>query len=197
MIEIVVCTNRKASNSEKMANLVLQKMTNENAKAQILNLQDLDWSEVSKNQYGSDNTPESFKPFIDRVNKSEGLYLICPEYNGSFPGVIKTFIDHWSYPESFEKRAVCFMGLGGMFGGLRPVEHLQQVFGYRNSFIFPERIFLQNVWSLIDENGEIKDKVIDDLLNTQVHCFIRFIKGLEYAGLHALCKNTELGSELK
>ena len=117
MIEIIVCTNRKESNSKKLADLVLKKMSSEKADAQILNLEDLDWADVSKNVYGKENTPKSFKPFIERVNKSEGLYLICPEYNGSFPGVVKTFIDHWSYPESFEKRAVCFMGLGGMFGG--------------------------------------------------------------------------------
>ena len=85
------------------------------------------------------------KPLIDRIDRAEGLYLICPEYNGSYPGVIKTFIDYWSYPKSFEKRPVCFTGLGGVFGGLRPVEHLQQIFGYRNAFIFPERVFLQNV----------------------------------------------------
>ena len=46
------------------------------------------------------------------------------------------------FPESFEKRPVCFTGLGaGIWGALRPVEQLQAIFGYRNAYLFPERVF--------------------------------------------------------
>jgi NAD(P)H-dependent FMN reductase len=116
--------------------------------------------------------------------------MVVPEYNGSYPGVVKTFIDYWSYPKSFEKRPVCFVGLGGIFGGLRPVEHLQQVFGYRNAFIFPERVFLRDVWTLIDEAGEVKDPVVKDLMSQQVKNFATFVKSIEDSKLHANNINT-------
>lgn len=185
MIEVIVCTNRKGSNSLRVAKLVTQKINETEKKAQILELSEVNWSELNSNTYGEEHRPESMKALVERVNQAEGLYLICPEYNGSYPGVVKTFIDYWSYPKSFEKRPVCFIGLGGIFGGLRPVEHLQHVFGYRNAFIYPERVFLQNVWSVLDEEGKITDKVMSDLVDQQALNFVKFIDSLQGAGLHA------------
>jgi len=185
MIEIIVCTNRLGSNSLKVAKLVSSKLNEMGTKAQILELSNIDWSELNTNTYGEDNRPESMNALVERVNKADGLYLICPEYNGSYPGVVKTFIDYWSYPKSFEKRPVCFIGLGGIFGGLRPVEHLQHVFGYRNAFIYPERVFLQNVWSILNDKGEITDKLMADLVDVQAKNFIKFIDGLKKSGLHS------------
>ena len=185
MIEVIVCTNRKGSNSAKIANLVLCKFKESGQESKLLDLSSIDWGELNSNIYGEENRPQSMKPLIDRIDRAEGLYLICPEYNGSYPGVIKTFIDYWSYPKSFEKRPVCFTGLGGVFGGLRPVEHLQQIFGYRNAFIFPERVFLQNVWSVLGEDREIKNDLMLNLLNQQVKNFLKFIDGIKHSGLHA------------
>lgn len=186
MIEVVVGTNRKDSNSQKVAEYILNLLKKNKAEAQILNLDSVDWSELNTNLYGEDNRPSSMSPLIDRINESEGLYMIVPEYNGSYPGVIKTFIDHWSYPKSFEKRPVCFVGLGGLFGGLRPVEHLQHVFGYRNAFIYPERVFLRNVWSILDEKGDVTDKVTADLLETQAANFVKYVNSLKGTGLHCI-----------
>jgi len=108
--------------------------------------------------------------------------MIIPEYNGSMPGALKLFIDHWKFPDSFERRPVCFVGLGGRFGGLRPVEHMQQIFGYRNAFIFPDRVFLCNVWNLV-ENDKLMDETIDQLLNKQIKDFSRFVAALKNDGL--------------
>jgi len=188
MIEVIACTDRKGSNSAKIAHLIINKIKETNEEAGFIDLAAIDWSQLNANAYGLDNRPESMKPLVDRIDQADGLYLICPEYNGSYPGVVKTFIDHWSYPVSFEKRPVCFIGLGGLFGGLRPVEHLQQVFGYRNSFIFPERVFLQNVWSVINENGEITDETMSTLVDQQVKNFVKFIDGIKHSGLHANLK---------
>ena len=120
---------------------------------------------------------------MDRLLEADGLICVVPEYNGGFPGALKHFIDHWKYPDSFEHRPVAFIGLGGMFGGLRPVEHLQQIFGYRNAFIFPDRIFMQNVWNVLSE-GTLKDEKIGDLLKGQAQGFGRFIKALKSENLH-------------
>lgn len=184
MIQVVVATNRLDSRSSLIAKNVCEKFKSLNLEAEVMLLSDIKWGELESNTYGADAIPASMKPMIKKLNESDGLYVVCPEYNGSYPGAIKTFIDYWEYPKTFEKRPVCFTGLGGMFGGLRPVEHLQQVFGYRNAFIYPERIFLQNVWTAIDEKGEPKDETVSGLLRTQVEGFGKFVQGLKSVGLH-------------
>jgi NAD(P)H-dependent FMN reductase len=186
MIQIIVGTNRHGSNSAILAETVRKKFESFGKEAEIMNLNEVSWGELDHHLYGKDSVPPSMKSMVKKVNESEGIYLVIPEYNGSFPGVLKTFIDYWDYPSSFEKRPVCFTGLGGMFGGLRPVEHLQQVFGYRNAFIFPERIFLQNVWNILGADGILSDSVADGLLDQQIEGFGKFIDGLKSVGLH--CK---------
>jgi chromate reductase, NAD(P)H dehydrogenase (quinone) len=113
--------------------------------------------------------------------------FVVPEYNGSFPGVLKMFIDYWKYPETFEFRPVAFVGLGTRWGGLRPVEHLQQVFGYRNAFVFPHRVFVSNVHSAL-KDGKFIDPMINDLLKTQARDFVKFIHALKHQGLDANSK---------
>lgn len=181
---ILVGTNRPNSNSRKVANLIQTMYKNLDEEVEILDLKDLPLHDLRGEFYGKP-LPETIGSVIKKINESEGLIMIVPEYNGSMPGALKYFMDFWSYPDSFEHRPVCFVGLGGMFGGLRPVEHLQQVFGYRNAFIFPDRVFLINVWKHLNAEGEITDKVAVDLLQSQVKGFQSFCRALQSEKLDA------------
>lgn len=124
--------------------------------------------------------PKSFQPFTDAVLKSTGLHVVTPEYNGSVPGVLKYFIDMLKFPESFEKRPVCFTGLGaGIWGALRPVEQLQAIFCYRNAYLFPERVFLPRINDLLDEAGRLKDPELLQRLKSQAEGFVDFVERLQ------------------
>jgi len=186
MIEIICGTNRPGSRSLEVCQIVQKLYAEQRDEAQILEIADVGLNEMSQAPY-SDERPKALVDAIDRVNQASGLVVVCPEYNGSYPGILKYFIDHWHYPLSYESRPISFIGLGGRFGGLRPVEHLQGVFGYRNSYIFPERVFLSNIWSVL-QDGKIVDETMYDLLKAQVKAFSSFIKGLESQGLDALSK---------
>lgn len=183
MIEILCGSNRPQSRSMEVSELLLKLYKGVGAEAQILDLRDIPLSEVDGSHY-SKNQPRAMVEAIDRLTSAEGIVVVCPEYNGSMPGVLKYFIDHWRYPDTFEYRPVCFVGLGGRFGGLRPIEHLQQVFGYRNSYVFPERIFISNVWSIL-KDGQIEDPLLTELLERQTRNFVKFTKALESQSLDA------------
>lgn len=189
---IIVGTDRVGSNSKRVAEIVqgLYKSLGENV--EIIDLQNVMKGLVATPQYGNVTDPV-LKDAVEKVNTSDGLIVVAPEYNGSMPGALKYFIDHLKYPDSFEGRPVCFIGLGGMFGGLRPVEHLQQVFGYRNSYVFPERIFIMNVWNhfkKVDTNpeGEFRDALILGLMKNQARDFSIFVDALKGAKLHTLTR---------
>ncbi len=194
MKHIIVGTDRPGSNSRKVAELIQELYRkNHSEEVEILDLQDIVKGLQSGPQYGN-VTHTVLTEAAGKVEKSDGLIVVVPEYNGSMPGVLKYFIDHLKYPEAFEARPICFIGLGGMFGGLRPVEHLQQVFGYRNSFIFPERIFMINVFQHlkktdVNPEGRIKDPMILSLLEKQTAGFRIFVDALKSCGLHANTKS--------
>ena len=124
--------------------------------------------------------PAAFQPFTDAVLEADGLYVVVPEYNGSFPGVLKLFIDMLPFPESFEARPVAFAGIAaGKFGNLRGVEQLQSVFGYRNAHIYPSRVFVSGSYSALTENGDLIDERMSERLDEQVSGYIQFIRQLK------------------
>ncbi|MCB9025949.1 MAG: NAD(P)H-dependent oxidoreductase [Bdellovibrionaceae bacterium] len=183
MIQIISGTNRPGAKSLEISKIVKQQFEILHEKAEILDLGQLDFSALNGSQYG-ENQPEFLKVVKAQLRSARGFVFVVPEYNGSMPGILKYFIDHWTYPDTFEYRPSCFIGLGGRFGGMRPVEHLQGVMGYRNAYQFPERVFISNVWNLLSD-GKIIDENIFNLLLRQLENFSRFIKALESQKLDA------------
>lgn len=180
---IISGTNRKDSRSLEVSLLVQKIYAAQGEKVEIIDLKDIGMNELDETHYGAPK-PKRLTDVLAKILTSDGLIFVVPEYNGSMPGILKYFIDHWKYPDSFEFRPVAFIGLGGMFGALRAVEQLQMVLGYRNAFMYPERIFLTNVWNLLKE-GQITDPIIAGLLEKQTTGFRKFTAALKTAGLDA------------
>jgi NAD(P)H-dependent FMN reductase len=67
----------------------------------------------------------------------------------------------------------------GIWGALRPVEQLQAIFGYRNAFLFPERVFLPRINDLLDDSGRLQDPELLQRLRNQVEGFVEFVERLQ------------------
>jgi Predicted flavoprotein len=178
MITILAGTNRPEANSLKVAKHLSKAYAAEGAECQILDLAKLPPAIFDPSAYAE--KPEGFQPFADMVLEADGLHVVTPEYNGGFPGVLKYFIDMLPFPESFEGRAVAFTGVAaGQFGAMRPVEQLQQIFGYRNAHIFPQRVFLMGVHNLIGDDGSVSDEKTRERLDAQAKGFAEYVAKLK------------------
>lgn len=180
---IISGTDRADSNTLKVSKYIQSLYKELGEVVEIIDLKEIRGELALGPHYGS-NQPASLQAELDKVVKSDGLIVVCPEYNGSLPGILKYYIDHLKYPDAFEYRAICMVGLGGMFGGMRPVEHLQQIFGYRNAFIYPQRVFLINIFKML-KDGVIVDATTQELLKEQAKGFLAFTKALQNANLDA------------
>jgi NAD(P)H-dependent FMN reductase len=183
MIIVVSGTNRPGSNTLKVCNIVQRLFSEQREPTKLIDLQKVEMEKMALAPYGKEQPP-SVSEAVQDIKQADGVLVVSPEYNGSMPGILKYFIDHWTYPDCFEARPIACIGLGGRFGGVRPVEHLQQIFGYRNSYVFPERVFLTNVWQILKEN-QIADETVMSLLLSQVVNFRKFITALKSQGLDA------------
>ncbi len=174
MVAIIAGTNRPDSNTRKVAGQIQEIYSSVGAETKLLNLAKLPPEIFHPGSY--ENKPESFGEFTETVLSSQGLVVVTPEYNGGMPGILKYFIDMLPFPESFENRPVCFVGIAaGMWGALRPVEQLQAVFGYRNAHIFPGRVFVPGVFKLIGDDGKINDEDLVARLTKQANGFTEFV----------------------
>lgn len=177
MITILSGTNRPASNTRKIARHLETVYAELGQSSGMLDLAELPPGVFAPESYAQ--KPAAFAPFARAVVEADGMVVVTPEYNGGVPGVLKYFIDLLPFPESFERKPVCFVGLAaGIWGALRPVEQLQSIFGYRNAFIYPERVFLPRVNDLLDERGTLKDAASGERLREQAAGFVGFVQRL-------------------
>jgi len=178
MITLIVGTNRPGSNTRKVTLHLEEIYTGLKVPLHVLDLAQLPPEIFSPSSYAE--KPKSFEPFADAVLRSSGLHVVTPEYNGGLPGVLKYFIDMLKFPESFERRPVCFTGLAaGIWGALRPVEQLQAIFGYRNAYLYPERVFMPGIGKLLDANGRLQDAELLGRLGKQAEGFVTFVEKLQ------------------
>jgi NAD(P)H-dependent FMN reductase len=179
-ILIISGTNRPGSNAMRVARTLEHHYGRIDVPAEIFSLAELPCESFDPAAYA--NKPPAVVSIQQRVLAAPGLHVVTPEYNGSFPGVLKYFIDLLKFPESFERKPVAFVGeAAGTWGGLRAVEQLQHIFGYRNAHIYPERVFIASVKTKFDEQGTLLDEALDQRLARQVSGFATFVRCISQA----------------
>jgi chromate reductase, NAD(P)H dehydrogenase (quinone) len=173
-ILVIAGTNRPKSNARRVAEVILANYRRSSIEADLFSLQDMPAEAFAPESYAS--KPASVQAIQQRILNAAGLHLIVPEYNGSFPGVLKYFVDLLKFPESFERKPVAFVGeSAGTWGALRAVEQLQMIFAYRNAFQLPDRVFIPQVNAKFDAEGQLSDADIAKRLSAQCEAFTKFV----------------------
>jgi len=177
MISLIIGTNRPDSNSARVARHVAELYAALGEPLHIIDIGQFPPDAFAPTSYAAKSP--AVVAASDAILQSRGLVVVTPEYNGSFPGALKCLIDLLPFPAAFERRPVAFIGVSaGDSGALRPVEHLQGVFGYRNSHIYPERVFIPAIYNVLGKDGRISDEKLVARLQRQASGFIGFVKAL-------------------
>lgn len=177
-LQIISGTDRPNSNALRVSQYVQQQYLNDGIDAGIIDLQEFPVDQVVGGKYGED-LPD-VDAFVTHAIEADGLVIVCPEYNGGYPGILKLFIDYFPFPESLYKKPIALIGeADGAFGALRAVEQLQQVLGYRNAHVFPERVFISRVNENFDKEEGIQNDLQQELLMSQISGFPQFVRDLK------------------
>lgn len=179
-IVVIPGTNREGSLSHRLAALVAEDYTALGHEVDLLDLREMGGEFLESAAYARPG-PKIGK-MIDRFLVADGVVFIVPEYNGSYPGVLKLFLDMLPDPAGFAERPICLIGLAaGRFQSLRAVEHLQSVASYRNAYVYPRRIFIGDSYKQFHpERRELLDEELRTRLTEQASGFCAFagrIKG--------------------
>ena len=177
MLTLIIGTNRPGSNTRKVTTHIEAVYKSLGVPFQLLDLAHLPPEIFSPSSYAE--KPAAFKKFTDAILAADGLVVVTPEYNGGIPGILKYFIDMLPFPESFEHRPVCFAGVAaGIWGALRPIEQLEAIFGYRNAFIYPDRVFMPGIHKSLNEHGHFANAELEKRLHSQAEGFVGFVEKL-------------------
>ncbi|WP_190110483.1 NADPH-dependent FMN reductase [Streptomyces cinnamoneus] len=95
------------------------------------------------------------KDLTPRLEAADAFVVITPEYNHSYPAVLKTAID-W-HNQQFHAKPVAFVSYGGLSGGLRAVEHLRVVFAELHAVTTRDTVSFHTAWEQFGPDGLPKD----------------------------------------
>lgn len=173
MVTIIASTNRPGSSTLKLAHYYQKRLAQKGLETNLLSLTQLPDNLIKTDLYGK-RSPE-FEKIQQLITDTEKFLFVIPEYNGSFPGVLKVFIDACSFPQSFYEKKVALVGLSsGKYGNIRGIDHFTGVCHYVHLNVMPLKIHISNINKEFDEKGNL---ILEDTLRfteEQMDKFIRF-----------------------
>ena len=174
MITIIAGTNRKNSVSSRVAALYQNLLAQHHVASNIIDLADLPADFTESALYENSGKNDDFNPFREQIKKSDKFVFIIPEYNGSFPGVLKAFIDGLEYPGSFRNKKCAMVGISsGVQGGGLALSHMTDIFNYLGMHVLALKPKLARIEANFD-GEEITDKLYNQLLREQISLLIEF-----------------------
>lgn len=174
MITVVSGTNRPESRSIQVATYYLNLLQARNIEAQLIDLSHLPQDFIFTALYGKPHQHPEFFSFVEKINQSEKFVFIVPEYNISIPGILKAFIDGLDYKKSFQGKKCALVGISsGTIGGAIALSHLTDILNYLGMHVLAIKPRLPKIETLMVD-GEIKDKFLTELVNTQVAALLSF-----------------------
>ena len=151
-IPIILGTVRQGRMSEAIAQFIFQQVQQQNGiETELIDIRALP---IPVDNAGTDAKIPSFS---ETMQRADGYIIVVPEYNHTYPGLLKHVLD-LNYKEYLHKAVgVCSVS-AGPFGGIRAVEALLPTFkAFGLSTIVPD-LNISNVNEIVDAAGQIIDQ---------------------------------------
>jgi chromate reductase, NAD(P)H dehydrogenase (quinone) len=166
MITIISGSGRQDNNTKKVA-LEYQRLLREKGiETGLLSLVDTPMFERNSD----------FLAIEDSLLKPAAKFIIImPEYNGSYPGILKLMIDNTDVAKVWGHKKVLLTGVStGRAGNLRGMEHLTGSLLHMKMMVHYNRLPLSLVNRLMNEDGIFTDTATLQAVDTQLNEFLDF-----------------------
>lgn len=174
MIVIIAGTNRRNSKTRVISNIYQGILSALGKESTILDLANVPSDFIVSALYENSGKNADFNKYRQIIENSSKYVFIVPEYNGSFPGVLKAFIDGLKYPDSFNGKKCALVGISsGVQGGGLAVSHLTDIFNYCGMHVLALKPKLARI-EANTSNGHITNDMYREMLETQAQQLIDF-----------------------
>jgi chromate reductase len=133
------------------------------------------------------NIPLSWTAFREEVRMLDALLFVTPEYNRSYPAVLKNALDIASRPAGQNiwggKPGALISVTPGKLGGFGSNQHLRQVMGFLDIPLLRQpEAYISNAASLFGGEGELIDDGTRGFLRDFAIAFARWVERVLYHG---------------
>jgi NAD(P)H-dependent FMN reductase len=166
MITIISGSNRGDNNTKKVAFEYQRLLAKKNVAAQIFSLDEIN------STLRNDSFIQSENQFLVPTEK---FIIIMPEYNGSYPGILKLMMDNTDIKKVWWYKKVLLTGVStGRAGNLRGMEHLTGVLLHMRMQVHYNRLPISIVDKLMDDADQFTDPATLAAINIQLDEFLNF-----------------------
>jgi NAD(P)H-dependent FMN reductase len=163
---IISGTNRNGSNTLKVARQYREILESRGVEAELVSLEGLNLNEKSEDLVNLE------KRVLIPTDK---FIFVLPEYNGSFPGSLKTMIDLSDIRKVWWGKKAMLTGVStGRAGNLRGMDHLTGALNYLKVAVHPNKLPISSVDRLLNGKGVITDEPTITAMEQQIDEFIEF-----------------------
>jgi chromate reductase, NAD(P)H dehydrogenase (quinone) len=165
MITVISGTNKKGSLTRLIAQNYLQRIRNAGAEAKLLALDEVDYSFVSSAMFST--RPAAVTAIQEEYFNGASVFVfVVPEYNGSFPGILKLLIDAFDVKAAFENKKAALVGVAtGRAGNLRGLDHLTGILHHMHVMVIPGNVLISRAKEELNADGhfvhESTEKLVD------------------------------------
>jgi chromate reductase len=175
-IVTIVGSLRKESFSLKIAN-ALAKLAPASLKLDVTTLNGISFF----NQDLEGAPPADWLVFREKLQKSNGIIFVTPEYNRAIPGVLKNAIDVGSRPygkSSFLGKPVGIISNSpGPLGGVSAAKTLQNILpGISGPIMGQPETYLNGVGDAFNEKGELTKESLQKVLEQFLAAFAAWVE---------------------
>ena len=165
MITIISGTNRKDNVTRQVALEYHRFLNEKQIENKILLMDDIDMS--IRNVFFVKVEEEVLIP-------AEKFIIISPEYNGSYPGILKLMIDNSDVSRCWWDKKVLLTGVStGRAGNLRGMEHITGSLLHMKMLVHPNRLPISVVDKLM-KDGIFTDPATLAAIDLQLEQFLNF-----------------------
>lgn len=174
MITLIAGTNNKNSHTEKLARIYFQALLDAKVEVNYLSLTSLNLYVINEDMY--DNNDKEISRIGDNYFlNSDKLLFVVPEYNGSFPGILKLLIDAMDVKKYLYFKKAAIVGVAtGRAGNLRGIDHLTSILQHTKITVMPHILPVSSVHLEIDEALEFKNQRTKMALQHHLKQFLAF-----------------------
>lgn len=178
-VAVIVGSLRKESFSLKIAN-AFARIAPSSLKLENVTLYDLSFF----NQDLEAAPPADWLAFREKIQKSDAVLFVTPEYNRSIPGVLKNAIDIGSRPpgkSSFLGKPIGIVSSSpGPLGGVCAAMNLKQILpGYSGPIMQQPEIYLNGVGDAFDDKGNLTKESLEKVLKTYIDAFAVWVERIK------------------
>lgn len=165
MYTIISGTNREGSHTEKVAHEYQKILKNKNVDAKLFSLKGIN---------ALYRSAEIIKAENEILIPTQKFIFIIPEYNGSYPGVLKALIDNSDIKNVWNYKKALLTGIAtGRAGNLRGMDHLSDTLHYMKMNVFYNKLPISVIDKVMNAEGHFNNETMK-AINRQLDEFILF-----------------------